>query len=338
LLAVVIIGAGKGTRMRSALAKVLHPLAGRPLLTHVLELACQLDPQHLVVVIGHQAETVRAVCEPYGGQCVIQEPQLGTGHAVAQAEPLLADFTGDVLVLYGDVPLLQAATVRTLLETHRQQQATVTVLTACLDQPAGYGRIVRDAAGRLVRIVEERDASEAERALREINSGIYCFAAPFLFAALRQVGQNNAQGEQYLTDVVAVAVAEQRTVAHVTAENPDEILGINTRADLAYLEALLRRQTCQALMLAGVSILDPATTVIDPQVQIGRDTVIAPQTHVLGQSTIGMECRIGPQVVIRDSTLGDGVCVEPFCVITACTVPAHTTIPSFSCYPQEAQT
>ena len=329
-LAVVIIGAGKGTRMKSALAKVLHPLVGRPLIAHVLDLARQLAPQRLIVVVGHQAEGVRAVCEPYGAVCVLQEPQLGTGHAVAQAEALLADSPGDVLVLYGDVPLLQPATVHALLEAHRQQQAAVTVLTACLDDPTGYGRIVRDAQGRMVRIVEERDASDAERALREINSGIYCVAAPFLFPALRQVGHNNAQGEQYLTDVVAVAVAERRTVAHVRAAEAQEILGVNTRADLAYMEGLLRRRICEAFMLDGVTIVDPATTVIDSQVRIGQDTVIAPQTHLLGDSTIGKDCRLGPHVVIQNSTLGEGVCVEPFCIIRGTTVPAHRTIPAFS--------
>ena len=329
-LAVIIIGAGKGTRMKSARAKVLHPLAGRPLIGHVLELAGQLTPQHLITVVGHQADAVRLTCEPYGARCVVQDPQLGTGHAVAQAEPLLPDFVGDVLVLYGDVPLLRLATVRALLATHRQQQATVTVLTACLDNPAGYGRIVRNAAGTLVRIVEERDATDTERALHEINSGIYCFTAPFLFTALRQVDRTNAQGEQYLTDVVAVAVAEQRRVAHLTTDAPEEILGVNTRVDLAQLEAILRRQICQAFMLAGVTIVDPATTVIDRQVQIGQDTVIAPQTHILGQSIIGKDCWLGPQVVVSDSTLGDGVRVAPFCVLQACTIPAQHTIPPFS--------
>jgi bifunctional UDP-N-acetylglucosamine pyrophosphorylase/glucosamine-1-phosphate N-acetyltransferase len=329
-LAVLIIGAGKGTRMKSALAKVLHPLAGRPLITHVLDLADQLAPQRLLAVIGHQAEAVRAVCEPRGAICVLQEPQLGTGHAVAQTEPLLADFPGDVLVLYGDVPLLQPATVRALWEVHRQQQATVTVLTAYLDEPRGYGRIVRDAQGRMLRIVEERDASDAERALREVNSGIYCLAAPFLFRALRQVGRNNVQGEQYLTDVVAVAVAEQRTVAHLTVADAQEIMGVNSRVDLARLETLLRWRICEALMLTGVTIVDPASTMIDSQVQVGQDTVIAPQTHILGHSTIGQNCRLGPQVVIQDSTLGDEVCVEPFCVIRGTTVPAHRTLPAFS--------
>jgi len=241
-LAIVVIAAGKGTRMRSPLAKVLHPLAGRPLLTHVLDIALALAPQRLVVVVGHQAEAVRQVCAPYGVTCVLQEPQLGTGHAVAQVEPVLADFPGDVLVLYGDVPLLRPATARALWDAHRLQQATVTVLTAFLEQPTGYGRILRDAQGRITRIVEERDASDAEKAVHEINSGVYCLQAPFLFPALRRVGRQNAQGEQYLTDVVAVAVAEHYRVATLTVADAQEILGVNTHADLAYLETLLQQR------------------------------------------------------------------------------------------------
>jgi UDP-N-acetylglucosamine diphosphorylase/glucosamine-1-phosphate N-acetyltransferase len=229
--------------MRSPLAKVLHGLAGRPLIAHVLEAVLPLAPQHLLTVIGHQAEVVRAVCDTYGAQSVLQEPQLGTGHAVAQAEPVLADFPGDVLVLYGDVPLLRTATMRALWDEHRRQQATVTVLTAWLDNPTGYGRIVRDAQERIVRIVEERDASAAEKAIQEINSGVYCLRAPFLFAALHRVGHNNAQGEQYLTDVVAIAVEEQQPVASLTVADAQEILGVNTPAELAHLEALLHSRT-----------------------------------------------------------------------------------------------
>jgi UDP-N-acetylglucosamine diphosphorylase/glucosamine-1-phosphate N-acetyltransferase len=241
-LALIVLAAGKGTRMHSSLAKVLHPLAGRVLLTYVLDVATSLAPQYVIVVVGHQAEKVRQVCAPYGVTCVLQEPQLGTGHAVAQAEPILGDFHGDVLVLYGDVPLLQAATLRTVWDVHRRQQATVTVVTACLDYPTGYGRILRDASGRITRIVEERDATEAEKAVREINSGVYCLQAAFLFPALRRIGRQNAQGEQYLTDVVALAVAEQQRVAHVTVAEAQEVLGVNTHAELAHLETLLRQR------------------------------------------------------------------------------------------------
>jgi bifunctional UDP-N-acetylglucosamine pyrophosphorylase/glucosamine-1-phosphate N-acetyltransferase len=178
--------------------------------------------------------------------------------------------------------------------------------------------------------VEERDASAAERAIREINSGIYCLSAPFLFSALPRIGRDNAQGEQYLTDVVAVAVQEQRPVAHLVAQEPQEVIGINTRLDLAHQEAVLRRRICERLMLAGVTILDPASTVIDSQVTVGQDTTIAPQTHILGTSVIGKECRIGPHVVLQDSTLGDGVCVAPFSLVCGQTILAHTMLPPFS--------
>lgn len=241
-LAIIIIAAGKGTRMRSPVAKVLHALAGRPLLAHVLEAALPLQPQVLITVVGYQAEAVRALCDTYGSQSVLQEPQLGTGHAVAQAEPLLADFQGDVLILYGDVPLLQTSTMQALWDVHRQQQATVTVLTAWVDDPTGYGRIRREAQGRIVRIVEERDASPAERAGREINSGVYCIRASFLFTALRRLGRENAQGEQYLTDVVAIAVTDAQPVAHLTVASVEEISGVNTPEELARLEAMLQHR------------------------------------------------------------------------------------------------
>lgn len=316
--------------MRSALAKVLHPLAGRPLMAHVLALAAQLTPQKLVAVVGHQAEAVRQICEPFGATCVRQEPQLGTGHAVVQTEPVLHGFSGDVIVLYGDVPLLQAATVQRLWDEHRRRQAAVTVLTAVLDDPSGYGRMVRDAQGHIQRIVEERDASAPEQAIHEINSGIYCLQAPFLFHALQRVGSQNAQGEQYLTDVVGIASADGHTVAHVTVSDAQEIIGVNTRVELAQLEAALRLRLCEAHMLAGVTIIDPASTTLDADVRIGQDTVIAPQTHILGASSLGAGCHIGPQVVMQDCTLGDGVRVEPFCYLHEQAVSAQTTVAAFS--------
>ena len=240
-LAVVVLAAGKGTRMRSPLAKVLHPLAGCPLIAHVLTAVQPLAPQHLVAVVGHQADAVRRVCERFGACCVVQEPQLGTGHAVAQTETVLRAFTGDVLVLCGDVPLLRTTTLRRLLDAHRQQQAALTILTTHLDNPMGYGRVMRNDRGHVVGIVEERDATPSQRAVCEVNSGVYCLQAPFLFAALPGVGRNNAQGEQYLTDVVGLAVADGRPVARLATE-PEEILGVNTPADLVHLETLLRNR------------------------------------------------------------------------------------------------
>lgn len=329
-LAVVIIGAGKGTRMRSEIAKVLHPLAGVPLITHVLKLGSQLHPSHLITVVGHQADDVRATCEPFASVCVEQSVQLGTGHAVAQAEPLLSSFRGDVLVLYGDVPLLQPETIHALLKEHCEQRASVTVLTAFLDNPTGYGRIIRDANGNILRIVEERDANDNEKLVREVNSGIYCMDATFLFPALRTIGHNNAQGEQYLTDLIAVAVQNNHRVAHIVASQPYEIHGVNTRLDLSHLESIVRRQLCQQHMLNGVTILDPTTTVIDLQVQIGQDTVLQPGTHILGNSIIGRHCRIGPHVVIDNSLIGDSVSIEPFCFVVQATIPAAESVTSFT--------
>ena len=240
-LAVVVLAAGKGTRMRSPLAKVLHPLAGCPLLGHVLKAVRPLKPRHLVTVVGHQADAVRRVCERFGACCVVQEPQLGTGHAVAQTESMLRDFDGVVLVLCGDVPLLSTATLHRLLEAHREHQATLTILTTHVDDPTGYGRILRDGQGGVAGIVEERDATASQKAACEINSGVYCLQASFLFAALPSVGRRNAQGEQYLTDVVRLAAADGRPVVDVATE-PEEILGVNTPADLARLETILRNR------------------------------------------------------------------------------------------------
>ena len=240
-LAIVILAAGKGTRMHSPLAKVLHPLAGRPLIAHVLTAVQPLVPQYLITVVGHQADAVRRVCECFGAWCVVQEPQLGTGHAVAQAETVLRDFDGDVLVLCGDVPLLRTATVRSLLDEHRQHEAALTILTSHLDDPAGYGRVLRNDRGHVVGIVEDRDAAPDQKAVCEINSGVYCMQASFLFAILPRIGRHNAPGEQYLTDVVGLAAAEGLPVAHLTTE-PEEILGVNTPADLTRLQTLLRNR------------------------------------------------------------------------------------------------
>ncbi len=240
-LAVVVLAAGKGTRMQSPLAKVLHPLAGRPLIAHVLTAVQPLQPQRLISVVGHQADAVRLVCERFGASCVVQEPQLGTGHAVAQTESLLGDLSGDVLVLCGDVPLLRTATMRRLLDEHRRHRAALTMLTTHLDDPTGYGRIMRNDRGHILGIVEEREAAPGQKAVCEINSGVYCLQASFLFAALPRVGRHNTQGEQYLTDIVEMAAADDLTIAHL-ATDPEEILGVNTPTDLAHLETLLRHR------------------------------------------------------------------------------------------------
>ena len=240
-LAVVVLAAGKGTRMHSTLAKVLHPLAGCPLIAHVLTSVQPLAPQHIIAVVGHQADAVRRVSERFDACSVVQEPQLGTGHAVAQATTLLQDFEGDVLVLCGDVPLLRTSTLRGMLAEHRGREAALTMLTTRLDDPTGYGRILRDGQGAVTGVVEELDATAPQKDLREINSGVYCLRTSFLFGALPRVGRHNAQGEQYLTDVVGLAAGEGLCIADLATE-PDEIRGVNTPADLAFLETVLRHR------------------------------------------------------------------------------------------------
>lgn len=307
----VILAAGKGTRMRSKRAKVLHPICGRPMLHTVVETVRRAGAERIIVVVGHQAEEVKAACAGLDVEFVLQPQQLGTGHAVAQAEPLLAHYRGPLLVTCGDAPLFRPQTMADLIECHRKSGAAATVLSALLEDPTGYGRIVRDAAtGRLLRVVEEKDATEAEAAIREINSGTYCFDAPSLFAALREVQPVNAQGEYYLTDVLGVLVQAGWPVEVVVAPEPREVLGVNSRVELAQAEAILRRRIVQEWMLAGVTVVDPDTVYIDPQAVLKEDAVILPFTFIRGRSVIGEDARIGPHAEIEDSEIGAGAVVE----------------------------
>jgi len=273
-LHVVVLAAGQGTRMKSRMPKVLHRLAGKTLLEHVLAAAQDLHPETVTMVVGHEAESVRRfVVEQPNIAAVLQEPQLGTAHALQQTESRLAGKQGTVILLSGDVPMLKAATLRRLVETHQSAHATATVVTAIVERPYGYGRIVR-SRGRIARIVEERDASPAVRQIREINGGIYAFDLAPLFDALRGIASQNAQGEYYLTDLVAIYRRRKKPVETLMVANPDEIRGINSRSELAEVSRIVRQNKNEELMAAGVTLVDPATTYIDPDVEVGADTVI----------------------------------------------------------------
>jgi bifunctional UDP-N-acetylglucosamine pyrophosphorylase/glucosamine-1-phosphate N-acetyltransferase len=313
-LHVLILAAGKGTRMKSRTPKVMHPLLGRPMLAPVLDLALRLKAARRAVVVGSGGEEVASFLPAGEFEIVRQKEQLGTGHAVARARRLLAA-DGDLLVLSGDTPLLRAATIRRLLARHRKTGAAATLLTAEVGDPTGYGRIVRGRGRRLEAIVEEKDATTAQRALREVNTGVYCFDTRFLKGALRRIGKDNRQGEYYLTDVIAIAVAAGRPVAGVRAGDPDEILGINSRVDLARAEAILRGRKLESLMRAGVTVVDPATTWVEESVRVGADTTLLPGTFLEGETRVGRRCRIGPTARIRDSVIGPDVLVRDFCVI-----------------------
>ena len=311
----VILAAGKGTRMKSAEPKVLHRAGGLRLIDHVLRAADTLDARTTVVVVGHMADRLReALADRPGLRFALQEPQLGTGHALLQAEPHLAGARGSVVLLSGDVPLLRPATLRALLATHERSKAAATVLTARVASPDGYGRIVR-ADGRIAAIVEHKDATPAERAIDEINSGIYAFALEPLFDALRSIGSANAQGEYYLPDLVRIYRERGQTVETVGLEDSREILGVNSRRELADVAEILKTTRNEELMADGVSIVDPASAWIGPDVLVGRDTVIHPNVHLEGRTRIGERCEIHASVRIVDSTIEDGVVVNNFCVI-----------------------
>ena len=327
---VVILAAGKGTRMKSADPKVLHRAGGLPLIEHVLRTADSLHPATTIVVVGHLAARVEAaLAERLGLRFALQQPQLGTGHALLQAEPHLAGATGTVVLLSGDVPLLRPQTLRSLVETHRARNAAATVLTARVSGPHEYGRIVREG-GRITAIVEHKDATPEQRGIDEINSGVYAFELEPLFAALKSVGSANAQGEYYLPDLVGIYRAQGRTVETVLVEDSREILGVNSRRELADVTAILKATRNEELMAAGVSLVDPASAWIGPDVTIGADTVIHPNVYLEGRTRIGSGCEIHAGVRIVDSTIDDGVVINNYCVITESHVASGARIGPFA--------
>ncbi|MDI6710725.1 MAG: bifunctional UDP-N-acetylglucosamine diphosphorylase/glucosamine-1-phosphate N-acetyltransferase GlmU [Bacillota bacterium] len=305
-LAAVVLAAGKGTRMKSRYPKVLHRVAGRPMLAYVLDAVESAGADRVVVVAGFGLDAVRAAVGTRA-EVVCQEEQLGTAHALLQAEERLAGEKADVLVVCGDTPLLRGRTLADLVAYHREAGVTATVLTTRMEDPTGYGRVLRGEDGLVRRIVEQKDASPAELAVDEINTGVYCFAAEGLFDALRRIGRENRQGEYYLTDIVSLYVREERPVASWVAADPTAVMGINDRVQLARAEQILRRRIVERLMLDGVTVIDPATTFVDAGVSIAPDTVIYPFTIIEGETAIGRDCIIGPQARLVDCRLGDGV-------------------------------
>ncbi len=322
-LQVVVLAAGQGKRMHSRLPKVLHPLGGRPMLLHILESARRLAPSRLAVVIGHGGEAVARRLEAPDVVWAVQDRQLGTGHAVMQALPKL-DPAGVVLILYGDVPRIATGTLRSLVDAASENQ--LALLTQELDDPRGMGRIVRDPSGRVAKIVEERDAKESERAIREINTGI--IAAPFakLSQWLAALGNDNAQGEYYLTDIVATAVAERYPVAVRHPQTATECLGVNSKRELARVERLLQQDRAQVLLDAGVTLADPARIDVRGELTCGKDVHIDVNCIFEGKVALGEGVSVGANCILRDVTVGAGTQIRPFSLLEEASVGANAMI------------
>lgn len=333
-LNVLIMAAGLGTRMKSRRAKVLHELGGSPLIAHVVRAAQALDPRSIVVVVGHQAEEVeQAVLAEVGGLAsfVIQAKQRGTGDAVESARNVLEKSDSLVLVLSGDVPMIKVETLRNVIQQHNSAGAACTILSVRLENPTHYGRIIRDENDSFQKIVEERDANEEERQVKEINSGIYCFEAKDLFQGLRKIEPANDQGEYYLTDVPRIILSSGGKVSVYLHNDAREVYGVNTRAELAEFENLLRRSTIRRLMTeCGVTFIDPSHAYVSPEAQVGRDSIIHPNVTIEGKAIIGEGCVIRAGVRITNSRLGDGVVVKDHSVIVDSEVGENCSVGPFA--------
>lgn len=308
----LLLAAGKGTRMKSDHPKVLHELFGKPLVQYALDAAREAAGTDPVLVVGHDAGKIQS---RLGDQAryVFQEPLLGTGHAVQQAKGFLKDKTDQVLVTYGDMPLVQTETLRELIRTQSSHPGPLTILTVKVDEPRGFGRVIRDSQGRVLAVVEEADASPEQLAVRELNAGMYCFEERWLWKALEEI-ELSPKGEYYLTDLVEIAVQDGHPVAVVEIPSPEELIGINTRVHLAQAHRILQGRINRRLMESGVTILDPSSVFIDPDVRIGKDTMIYPGTHLRGDTAIGENCRIGPNSLVVNSSIDRG-CRVQFSVI-----------------------
>ncbi len=303
-LVAVILAAGKGTRMRSKMPKVLHKVGGKAMLQHVIDAATAAGAEKKVVIVGHEAELVETMVADQG-KIALQAEQLGTGHAVMQTKEVLKDFHGTAMILCGDTPLLEGEELAKFYAEHKTSGAAATVLTAMMDNPFGYGRIIRDAAGNVQGIVEEKDATAEQKLIKEINTGIYCIECPLLFDVLATLTCDNAQGEYYLTDVLSKLNAAGQKVGGVVTADSDMVMGINSRQQLAVAESVMRQRVLAKLMDAGVTIMDPASTFIEASVKIGADTIIYPYTWLEGSTEIGEDCEIGPNARFTNVKIGN---------------------------------
>jgi bifunctional UDP-N-acetylglucosamine pyrophosphorylase/glucosamine-1-phosphate N-acetyltransferase len=327
--AVVILAAGKGTRLKSNLAKVLHRAGGRTLVEHVVHACRGLGPRGIHVVVGHQSEQVAAVVEPLGARTILQQPQRGTGHAMLVARRVLAG-AKHVLVLPGDAPLVRTETLAALIRAHREGAGAATVLSAVLANPTGYGRVVRRTDDSVAAIIEESKLAANQHEINEVNSSIYCFSLEKLWPAMARLKPDNVHRELYLTDAIGLLAQENQKVLGEIAQDAHEILGCNTGAELAEADRAFRRRAAEKLMAAGVSIQFPELVIIDPEVTVGADTLLEPGVQLLGRTRIGANCVIRTGSIISDCVLGDGVIVKPYSILNASRIAAGAQVGPFA--------
>lgn len=333
-LAAIILAAGKGTRMKSKVPKVLHRVSGLPMLSYPVRLFKELKAQKVVLVVGHGADDVRNAFSSEKVGFVTQKEQLGTGHAVMCALKELKGFEGDILVLSGDVPLITKETINALLKMHKEgrgrKRPVLSLITTLLEDPKGYGRVVRDENGAVARTVEDKDCSPLQKKINEVNAGLYLFSSKFLMDNIRKLNTRNAQGEYYLPDLIELAVRQGERVVALTHFDPNEVMGINNRVELARANHLMNLRIAEELMLGGVTIIDPRTTYIDSGVKVGMDTTIYPGVHLLGSTVIGENCVIEEGVRIQDSRIGDNSTIKSYTVIEEASIGKEAVIGPFA--------
>jgi bifunctional UDP-N-acetylglucosamine pyrophosphorylase / glucosamine-1-phosphate N-acetyltransferase len=322
----VILAAGKGTRMKSDLAKVLHEVFFAPMIHYVLTAVEELQPSKSIVIVGHQREAVMQVLSGYNVESVVQEEQLGTGHAVLCAEPAVKNQDGVVMILCGDTPLIKADTLRSMYKQHLDHSAVCTIMTTILADPSNYGRIISDDSGKVLAIVEEKDASAEQKQIKEINAGIYCVNCRFLFDTLRKVGTDNSQGEVYLTDIVSIAVTSDFNVEKFINPCAQDVLGVNSRIELALAHKDVQRRRNHQLMLQGVTMLDPDTTAVTHTASIGRDSILHAGVRISGKSSIGTSCLIKDGALLHDCDVADHVTIGAYSYLEGITCAAETVI------------
>lgn len=330
ILSIVILAAGKGTRMKSQKAKVLHEVFHAPMVHHVLDSVLPLQPEKSVVVIGHQKAAVKDALSGYDITCAVQENQLGTGHAVLAAQPHIPPEAGAVMILCGDTPLIRTESLQEMYDLHNQCSAGLTLLTTVLENPTNYGRILSTKKGHVTGIIEQKDASDEQCAIKEINAGIYCVEKNFLFSALQKVGTENSQGEVYLTDIVAIAVESGVKVEKFVTDKPLDVLGVNSRIELADAHQELQQRRNRDLMLQGVTMVHPDSTSVSPDSTIGLDTLLEPGVQISESSSIGNSCNIGQGTIIKNCRVGPGATIGAYSYLVDRAVEPGSTLDPYS--------